>query len=114
MDETQEPIPGWGIDREAERRPGYPLEQERHIGFDTVQGVAPYTNTIPLHGLSGIIRRAAYKLPDWKPRRWMMLMLADRVDAVEAMLTPRNLLVAGGLGGIATALLVRRRRRLKR
>ena len=38
-----------------------------------------------------------------------MLMLADRVDALEAKLTPRNLLVAGGLGGIATALFVRRR-----
>ena len=111
MDETQAPIHGWGIDRATERRPGYPLEQERRIGFDTVQGTPPYTNTIPLKGLSGVIRRAAYKLPDWKPRRWMMLLVADRVDAFEAMLTPRNLLVAGGLTSLAAALLVRRRRR---
>jgi hypothetical protein len=86
MDETQVPIPGWGIDIEPERRPGYPMEQERHVGFDTVQGAAPYTDTIPLRGLSGVIRRAAYKLPDWKPRRWMMLMLADRVDVLESRL----------------------------
>ena len=111
MDNTQMPIPGWGVDRRPESRPGYPLEQERRIGFDTVQGVPPYTTTVPLKGLSGVIRRAAYKLPDWKPRRWMMLMMADRVDAFESKLTPRNLLVAGGIGGLVSALLIRRRRK---
>lgn len=109
MDQTQLPIPGWGVDRRPESRPGHPLEQERHVGFDTVQGMPPYTTTIPLGGLSGLIRRAAYKLPDWKPRRWLMLMMADRVDALEAKLTPRNLLFAGGLGGLLGALLLRRR-----
>ena len=103
------PIPGWGIDRRIEDRPGYPLEQEHHVGHDTVQGQPPYTDTIPLKGLSGLIRRAAYQLPDWKPRRWLMLMMADRVDALESKLTPRNLLVAGGLGGLVAALLYRRR-----
>jgi len=111
MDNTQMPIPGWGVDRRPESRPGYPLEQERRIGFDTVQGVPPYTTTVPLKGLSGVIRRAAYKLPDWKPRRWMMLMMADRMDAFESKLTPRNLLVAGGIGGLLSALLIRRRRK---
>lgn len=97
------PIPGWGIDRAIENRPGYPLEQERHVDHDTLSGQAPYTVTIPLHGLSGVIRKAAYELPDWKPRRWMMLMLADRVDAIESKLTTRNLLMAGGVLGALTA-----------
>ena len=111
METTQMPIPGWGVDRRPESRPGYPLEQERHIGFDTVQGVPPYTNTVPLKGLSGIIRRAAIKLPDWKPSRWMMLMMADRIDALESKLTPRNLLLVGGLGGLFGALALRRMRK---
>jgi hypothetical protein len=89
MEQMEIPIPGWGIDRNPARRPGHPLEQERHVGHDTVQGAAPYTDTVPLKGLSGLIRRAAYRLPDWKPRRWMLLTLADRVDALEARLTKR-------------------------
>ena len=109
METTQMPIPGWGVDRNPDNRPGYPLEQERHIGYDTVQGQPPYTDTIPLKGLSGVIRRAAYKRQDWQPSRWMMLMLADRIDAFESKLTPRNLLVAGGLSGIFAALFLRRK-----
>ncbi|HWE31199.1 MAG TPA: hypothetical protein VHB97_24500 [Polyangia bacterium] len=109
METTHAPVPGWGVDRNPQNRPGYPLEQERHVGFDTVQGVPPYTDTVPLKGLSGIIRRAAYAVPDWKPRRWMMLMLADRIDVIESKLTPRNLLVAGGMAGAIAALLFRRK-----
>ena len=111
MEPNEMPIPGWGVDRDPGSRPGYPLEQERHIGFDTVQGVPPYTETIPLKGLSGIVRRAAYKVPDWKPRRWMMLLLADRLDSLESKLTPRNLLLGGGLSGVIAAVLLRRRLR---
>ena len=111
MDNTQMPIPGWGVDRRPESRPGYPLEQERHIGFDTIEGQPPYRTTVPLKGLSGIIRRAAYTLPDWKPRRWLMLILADRIDAFESKLTPRNLILAGGIGGLVGAMLLRYRRR---
>ncbi|MDB4969929.1 MAG: Uncharacterized protein JWN44_5618 [Myxococcales bacterium] len=111
MEESQMPIPGWGVDRRPEDRPGVPLEQERHVGHDTLAGGAPYTDTVPLKGLSGLIRRAAYRVPDWKPRRWMMLMMADRVDVLESKLTPRNLLVAGGATGVVAALLGAWRRR---
>jgi hypothetical protein len=111
MDTTQ--IRGWGIDRESEDRPGIPPEQPHHVGFDTLQGQPPYSTTIPLHGLSGALRRLAYRAPDWQPRRWMLLQLADRVDVLESRLTWRNLAVFGGLAGAAGGLmaLVRRRRR---
>ncbi len=111
MEPNQMPIPGWGVDRDPQSRPGYPLEQEHQIGFDTVQGQPPYTTTIPLKGLSGVLRKAAYKVPDWKPRRWAMLLLADRVDVLESRLTARNLLLAGGIGGLIAALVVRRKLR---
>src|SRR4051812_29173212 len=92
--QMQMQIPGWGVDRRLADRPGVPLEQERHVGFDTLQGQPPYRETIALKGLSGVLRRAAYVHPDWKPRRWLMLMLADRIDAFEAKLTPRTLVAA--------------------
>jgi hypothetical protein len=105
------PIPGWGVDRRIEQRPGYPLEQEWRVDHDTLGGMPPYVQTVPLRGLSGSLRRVAYQLPDWKPRRWMLMRLADRIDAFEAALTPRTLLLAGGLVGAAAALLGWRSRR---
>jgi hypothetical protein len=103
MDTNQ--IPGWGVDRKIADRPGYPLEQEFHVDHDTMQGDNGWRETIPLRGLSGVMRRFALAMPTHKPMRWMMLMMADRVDAFEAKLTPRNLLIAGGaLGGIVAAL----------
>jgi hypothetical protein len=104
-------IPGWGIDRRVEDRPGVPLEQERHVGHDTLEGQPPYTVTVPLHGLSGVLRRAAYELPDWTARRWLMLSIADRVDVIESRLTPRVLLLTGGVVGALTAALFKWRRR---
>lgn len=98
------PIPGWGIDRRIAARPGYPLEQEHHVDHDTLSGLPPYTETIPLRGLSGVLRRAAYQYPDWKPRRWMLLMLSDRVDKLEAKLTPRNLMILGGVASLGAGL----------
>ena len=42
-----------------------------------------YSSAIPPRGLSGMIRRAAYNVPEHKARRWMLLLLADRIDALE-------------------------------
>ena len=103
MDEM--PIPGWGVDRRIEDRPGYPLEQERYASHDTSSGGwPPYTETIPLHGLSGVLKRLAYRYPDWKPRRWMLLTLSDRVDKFETQLTPRNLAIVGGFASLAAGI----------
>ena len=40
-----------------------------------------YGTAVPLRGLSGIIRRAAYRLPDHATMHWLLLMLGDRVDS---------------------------------
>ncbi len=111
INELEARVPGWGIDRKPENRPGYPLYQEYHASHDTLSGQSPATVTVPLKGLSGLVRKAAYKVPDWKPRRWMMLMMADRLDSLESKLTPRNLLLAGGVGGLLAAVAMRMRRR---
>jgi hypothetical protein len=110
ISELEARVPGWGVDRKPENRPGYPLYQEYRPSHDTLSGQSPVTDTVPWKGLSGLLRRAAYGAPDWKPRRWMLLMMADRLDAFEHNL-PRNLLIAGGLGGVIAAVAFKRRRR---
>ena len=42
-----------------------------------------FGNTVPPKGLSGVMRRAAYQIPDHRTSHWLMLLLADRVDALE-------------------------------
>ena len=98
------PIPGWGIDRRIAARPGYPLEQEHHVDHDTLGGLSPCTETIPLRGLSGVMRRLAYQYPDWRPRRGRLLRFADRVDTLESKLTPRNLAILGGIASLGAGL----------
>ena len=92
-------IIGWGADAALENRPGVPEElPPQPIGYASLGGpsaqtigkptaksfdrplTATYGTTIPLRGLSGVIRRAAYQIPTYKPRRWMLLLLADRID----------------------------------
>ena len=51
-------------------------------------------------GLSGVLRRAAYKFPDYQIKRWALLIAADRVQTLEHSLSPRRpltftLLLAG-------------------
>lgn len=37
----------------------------------------------PARGLSGAVRRAAYRLPEHRPTRWVLLLAADRLDVLE-------------------------------
>jgi hypothetical protein len=96
-------VPGWGVDARPENRPGVPqeLEPPRPIAqgdphLDARQSSMPrplldpnrsltpvYSAAVPPRGLSGMLRRAAYKYPTYRARRWMLLMLADRIDVLE-------------------------------
>jgi hypothetical protein len=42
-----------------------------------------FGTTVPPRGLSGLVRRAAFRAPDHDLRHWTLLMLADRVDLWE-------------------------------
>lgn len=127
------PVNGWGVDASLESRPGVP----RHIVSPHNLGNAHWTvperqTTVlpaarerdhpipPVYGtanpprlLSGAIRRAAYTIPGYRPRRWRMLFLADRIDAIEQNLVPFTLAaaVAGALGFAALVALRAARRR---
>jgi hypothetical protein len=93
--------PDAGIDLDPARRPGVPKERPPtpwpHTRFPPARMQAPpsaprhgragkpmppvYGTAVPLHGVSGLVRRAAYRYPDHVMRHWTMLLFADRVDA---------------------------------
>ena len=51
---------------------------------ERVQQLPPARGTAqPMRGLSGVVRRAAYRIPEHEARHWALLLFADRVDAVE-------------------------------
>jgi hypothetical protein len=81
------------------------------VGVDVGRLTPVFGTTQPPRGLSGLIRRAGYRVPEHKAGRWMLLLLGDRVDVWESRLRRHRwtvlALVAAGLGG----LLLRRRAR---
>ncbi|MDR5733353.1 hypothetical protein QCE47_13515 [Caballeronia sp. LZ025] len=98
-------IPGWGSDLDHKNRPAIPMERTPprfiHVPHgqpvqqaQTVEvfysperpGITPLFGTAqPPKWLSGAIRRVAYKLPENDLRHWLMLIAADRVNAVEGI-----------------------------
>ncbi|MGH7475331.1 MAG: hypothetical protein ACRELD_03510 [Longimicrobiales bacterium] len=57
----------------------------------------------PIRGLSGVLRRVAYRVPEHHGRHWLLLMLADRVDVLEGRIGPRiaQPFESAGLHGVA-------------
>src|SRR5690242_19562799 len=86
------------VDRDPRDRPGVPMIPE------TVASVAPavvnlqvpevpvlvsvdvgeltpvFSTAVPPRGLSGVLRRRAYQIHEHLARRWLLLLVADRVD----------------------------------
>lgn len=117
-------IPGWGADLDPADRPSVPQERfdpgatgahwrfperqpehgsrERsieHAGLTPVFGTAQ-----PLKGLSGVLRRHAYRrYSEGRAAHWLVLIAADRVDVVESVVgsalrgRPENPLTGTGL-----------------
>jgi hypothetical protein len=121
MQGTNAHVMGWGVDARREDRPGVPREGERQrMGnahwtvpeqqyskepavIERRREVTPVYGTVnPPAKLSGVIRRLAYRAPDYRPRRWMLLMLADRIDVLEHAVVPAAVvLVAASAIGFA-------------
>lgn len=96
-------VPGAAVDAPRDRRPGVPMETEpRKVGSAhwsvpekqkdpgnilKRKGLSELTpvfgTSVPPRGISGAVRRAAYRLPEHYTSHWMLLLLADRIDAVE-------------------------------
>lgn len=99
-------IKGWGIDADLKNDPTYPMKkrtdeerfgytwdrprqqpQEVEILTSTERNNLPavFGTTLPPSGLSGIIRRFAFKYSESDYAHWLPLMLADRVGVIEGV-----------------------------
>jgi len=102
-DQLRARIPGWGADLDPADRPSVPrerfdLETGAHWDFpERQEELAPRERSIehevltpvfgtaqPLRGLSGAVRAHAYeRYSEARAAHWLLLVLADRIDAVE-------------------------------
>lgn len=100
-------IPGWGIDADPKNDPTYPMKirtEDAHSGSvwerppqqtpnrETLMSIerpslpAVIGNSVSPSGLSGMIRRFAFKYSENRYRHWLPLILADRINMVEGII----------------------------
>ena len=98
-------IPGWGADLDRGMRPAVPMERtpprlphavgqpaqqqtEVEILHSTERaGITPiYGTPQPPKGLSGMVRRVAFRYSENDLRHWLMLLMADRIHCGEGLL----------------------------
>jgi hypothetical protein len=100
-------IPGWGIDNDPKNEPTYPnrhrtgeehdgrswqrptqqvLDREVLHSIERPDYTAVVGNSVPPSGLSGMIRRFAFKYSENEYLHWLPLLMADRVNVVEGII----------------------------
>ena len=98
-------IIGWGADIDRAMRPAYPKErtpprlphpveppQQQRADVEVLHsterpGITPiFGTTLPPAGLSGRLRRLAFRHSENDLRHWLMLLLADRVQMGEGLI----------------------------
>lgn len=101
-------IPGWGMDADPENDPTYPMKKwngadherihyekapQQPVDIKMFKSIERPTLTrvfgtsTPPSGLSGLIRKQAFKYSEGKAVHWMGLILADRVNVVEGIIS---------------------------
>ena len=112
----------WGVDADPATRPGVPMlrdpkpwpntrfppDRQKGKPSSPLHGrsnkspVPVFSTAVPLRGISGLIRRLAYRSPDHRTRHWLLLMLGDRVDVWSHRLSPLVLIgLPVALAGLA-------------
>jgi len=97
-------IKGWGVDADPENDPTYPMKNRNngeHAGYtwerpsqqpqsveilhsnERPNVTAAFGTSTPPAGLSGMLRRVAFKYSESSYGHWLPLMLADRVGVLE-------------------------------
>jgi hypothetical protein len=99
-------VTGWGIDANPRNDPTYPIKQRtngEHEGYawqrppqqpatceilhsnERPNLSAAFGTAAPLHGLSGLVRRFAFRYSESNYGHWLPLMLADRIAVFEGI-----------------------------
>ena len=122
-----------GVDLPREQRPGVPMETPpkpaghahwtrpdpmraealvlKRMELDQLTPV--YSTKVEPHGLSGLIKRVAYRIPEHRPAHWLLLLLSDRVDVVESS-PVRSIVALGVLAGLGAGVYFATRPRRRR
>lgn len=100
-------IKGWGVDIDPRNEPTYPMkhytgDDHRRLNYERPVLQPPsveilhsnerpgltavYGTTLPPKGLSGRVRRYAFKYSEGSFGHWIPLILADRLDAAEGLI----------------------------
>jgi len=99
-------VPGWGIDADPENDPTYPMRDiskddkagmswqrppKQEVTVEILQSIernnlsAVFGTSTPPKGVSGMVRRRAFRYSESDWRHWLMLLAADRVNVVEGL-----------------------------
>src|SRR4051812_27349322 len=100
-------IKGWGIDADPTNEPTHPMkhwngDDHKRLNYERPQqqaldGVeilhsnerpsvsAVFGTSVPPSGLSGMLRRNAFKSSEGNWKHWLTLLLADRINMVEGI-----------------------------
>src|SRR5689334_20788036 len=99
-------INGWGIDADPENEPTYPMknytgDDHNRLDYERDPQQQPEIEVLhsnerpgltvvfgtpePPSGLSGIIRRKAFKYSENMYRHWLPLIIADRINVIEGL-----------------------------
>jgi hypothetical protein len=99
-------IKGWGIDADRENEPTYPMKkytgddhrrlnyerpEQQPVNIEILQSnerphvTAVFGTSTPPSGLSGRLRRFAFRFSEGSWGHWLPLILADRVNMVEGI-----------------------------
>jgi hypothetical protein len=100
-------IKGWGVDADPKNDPTYPMKNRNdgeHAGYGWERPPQPpitieilhsnerpnvtsvFGTSTPPSGLSGVLRRKAFRYSESSYGHWLPLMLADRLSVVEGVL----------------------------
>jgi hypothetical protein len=105
-DSSKEHIPGWGMDADTENDPTYPMKHRNGADYERLNYEKPtqqpvnveilhsnerpgvtrvFGTSTPPSGLSGAIRRYAFKHSESTYAHWLPLVVADRVNVIEGI-----------------------------
>ena len=103
---SRDDIPGWGTDLDPANRPAVPKERiparlpglhwdepepqppsvEVLLSTERFGKMTPlFGSTVPPSGISGMLRRAAFRFSENDLRHWLILLAADRTNMVEGV-----------------------------